>query len=213
MSSPAVIAGSRPAVAVKRVALWIVFVAALAAGVAAVAFGIAGMVQSLSTGLSTVVLLPSRGAQIFNVNDKYGTVHIVNGQFSYSSVVVRGLPGSIVAYIVVAAVATILTEFALCAVIATLAWRMLNHRPFRRSMTLSVGAAGVILIVGGLLSQAATSLAGSATASVLNRNDHTFWPVAGRFDPTWIVFGVVLLLVALAFEYGERLQSDSDGLV
>ena len=39
------------------------------------------------------------------------------------------------------------------------------------------------------------------------------WPVTGSIDFTFVSFGVVLMLVGLAFEYGERLQLDTEGLV
>lgn len=213
MTQLAPLAGTRVAVSAKRVALWAAFVAALAASIAALAFGIPGLVQTLGTGLSHVVLLPSKGGQLFNYNDGVGNVHIVQGKFSYESVVVTGLPASVSAYVILAAVATMLTEIALCLCVALLAWRMLHHRPFRQSLTRTVGVSGLILAVGGFISQGASALAGRGTAQLLNQNDSSFWPVAGRFDPTWIVFGIVLLLVALAFEYGERLQNDADGLV
>jgi hypothetical protein len=213
MTQVAELSGSRPLVATKRAFLWLFLLAALAGAVAAVAFGIAGVVQTISTGLSHIAIVTPKGGQLFYSNNTGSGVHIVSGKFTYSTVVVTGLPASVEAYVIVAAVATMLTEIALCGTIAMLAWRMLNHRPFRRTLTKSVGFAGIILIVGGLLAQGATALAGRATATILNQHDHTLWPVAGRFDPTWIVFGVVLLIVAIAFEYGERLQGESDGLV
>jgi hypothetical protein len=195
------------------VILWTALVAALASGVASLASGVAGLVQTLTSGRSLVTLSALGGADQRYTYQTSVHAHIVSGHYSYDAVVVAGLPGSVTAYVLVASIATMLTEVALCLTIALLAWRMLHHRPFRRSLTRTVGVAGAILALGGLLSQGATALAGRATATLLNENDHSFWPVAGRFDPTWIVFGVVLLLVALAFEYGERLQSDSEGLV
>lgn len=213
MSATLPLAGSSSVIARKRAILWVALVAALAAGAAALGFGIVGLVQTLSSGLSHVVLVTSgKGGQLFQYNNTVGP-HIVTGRFSYETVVVSGLPGSVVAYVLVASLATILTEVALCLTIALLAWRMLHHRPFRRSLSRSIGLAGAVLAVGGLVAQGATVLAGRATATLLNQNSHTLWPVAGHFDPTWIVFGVVLLLIALAFEYGERLQNDADGLV
>ncbi|HEX4444447.1 MAG TPA: hypothetical protein VHZ81_12805 [Galbitalea sp.] len=213
MSQTLPLAGSRSAITTKRVILWAALLAALASGLASLAFGTAGLAQTLDTGLSHVVMVTGKGGQLFNYNDTQSNAHIVSGHYSYATVVVTGLPGSVTAYVLIASIATMLTKVALCLTIALLAWRMLHQRPFRRSLTKSVGIAGTILAVGGLLSQGATALAGRATATLLNQNDHSFWPVAGRFDPTWIVFGVVLLLVALAFEYGERLQNDSEGLV
>jgi len=40
-----------------------------------------------------------------------------------------------------------------------------------------------------------------------------FWPIQAAVDggPIWI--GVVMMLIGLAFEYGERLQRDTAGLV
>jgi hypothetical protein len=40
-----------------------------------------------------------------------------------------------------------------------------------------------------------------------------FWPVAGRFDPSFLGPAFALLLVGLAFEFGERLQRETEGLV
>jgi hypothetical protein len=57
------------------------------------------------------------------------------------------------------------------------------------------------------------ALAGGLAASEINGHDHGYWPLAGTFDPTLVVFGVVLLLVGLAFEYGARLQKETEGLV
>lgn len=40
-----------------------------------------------------------------------------------------------------------------------------------------------------------------------------FWPLIGSMDGTPLGIGVGLLLVGLAFEYGEGLQRDTEGLV
>jgi hypothetical protein len=212
MSQVAPLTGSRPLVVTKRAVLWVAFIAALAAAVAALVFGTVGLTRSLSSSVSTVNLVTSSGGAIFKYNDKYNLHYTPTGTIAFTLRAAR-LPQNIAAWVITGTVATILTEMALCLVIALLAWRMLNHRPFRRSFSRSVLAAGVILAVGGLIAQGAEALAGSETAAIVNRDNFTLWPVAGHFDPTWIVFGVVLMLVALAFEYGERLQNDSDGLV
>jgi len=40
-----------------------------------------------------------------------------------------------------------------------------------------------------------------------------FWPMAFSGDLSPIGFGLALLIVASAFEYGERLTRQTDGLV
>ena len=67
---------------------------------------------------------------------------------------------------------------------------------------------------GGFISQGSGSLATAMAASELNGAGRDgIWPVAGSIDFTFVAFGVVLMLVGLAFEYGERLQRDTEGLV
>jgi hypothetical protein len=213
MSTEVQIAGSRPVVAATRVVLWAFVGIALLAAAASLVVGIVGLVHTTTTGLSNLTLVNDTKAAIVDGADPRYPVHIVTSQFPSATVVVSGLPGAIRAAVIVAAVATTLTEVTLCLTIALLAWRMLRRRPFRRSLSLSVSLAGLILVIGGLLSQGATAIAGSATALQLNGGGEGRWPIAGRFDPTWIVFGIVLVLVGLAFEYGERLQRETDGLV
>lgn len=127
---------------------------------------------------------------------------------------VFGTTDVVVVLTTVGGAAAMLTQAALCAAVAVLAWRVPRRNPFRRSVSLAVTCAGAILLVGGMISQAANSIATGLAASELNvSGSRGFWPLAGRFDPTFLVIGVVLLLVGLAFEYGERLVRDTDGLV
>ena len=58
-------------------------------------------------------------------------------------------------------------------------------------------------------------LASWMAADQLNGNStgDGFWPMIGTVDGAPFGIGICLLLVGLAFEYGERLQRDTEGLV
>ncbi|HEX3680319.1 MAG TPA: hypothetical protein VHU90_11410 [Galbitalea sp.] len=82
-----------------------------------------------------------------------------------------------------------------------------------RGLSTMVVSLVTIAAIATVLSQAGVALASGAAAKELNGGGNGFWPLAGRFDPTLAIFGIVLLLVGLAFEYGTRLQKETEGLV
>jgi hypothetical protein len=138
---------------------------------------------------------------------------VIDGTYPTATLQARGLSSTVVILVTTAAAATVLIQVSLSALIALLSWRLLRGGLFRRSIARAVSAAGLILAIGGMISQAGVALAGGAAAKELNGGGYGFWPLAGRFDPTLAIFGIVLLLVGLAFEYGTRLQNDTEGLV
>jgi len=213
MSEAVQIAGPRGLVATTKVLLWIFLAVAAAGALYSLITGVIGLVHTLSTGLINLTLVAETKAAIFGGTDPRFATHIVAGHFSSADVTVAGLPAGIVATVVVSDVSKTLTEVALCVLVAVLAWRMLRRRPFRRSLSLTVSLAGLILVVGGVLGQGTAAIAGGATAAQLNGGGNGYWPLAGRFDPTLPVVGLVLVLVGLVFEYGTRLQNDTEGLV
>jgi hypothetical protein len=213
MSETSALTGPRPVVAIAQVVLWLFIAAAATVAVLSAVSGIGTIVHSLASGLTPVTLVADKGAALFQLNDTHASPHIVSGHFSTATVTVSHLSAWVVTITIVSAVATLLTELTLCAMVALLAWRLLRRRLFRRSLSVTVIAAGFVLAVGGTLSQSAAAIAGGATASALNGGGRGYWPLAGRFDPTVAVFGIVIILVGLVFEYGGRLQKDTEGLV
>jgi hypothetical protein len=105
-------------------------------------------------------------------------------------------------------------QVSLWALVAYLCWRLLHGRALRRSVSTIVGIAGVVLVVGGFAQSTASAIASGVAAQQLNTAAHnSFWPLSGRFDFSLTGTGFVLLIVALVFEYGARLQKDTEGLV
>jgi hypothetical protein len=202
--------GSKPLVAVTRVILWAFLVLAVIGGLASLIGGSIAVGQQLAGGHTQLTLVADKPLPAAQT---HAGALFLQGLYATASVSVHGLSAGVVALATAAAIATVLIQVSLSALIALLAWRLLRGGLFRRSIARAISAAGLVVATGGMISQAGTGLAAGAAASELNGGGNGFWPLAGRFDPTLVVFGIVLLLVGLAFEYGTRLQKDSDGLV
>lgn len=110
-----------------------------------------------------------------------------------------------------------LTVIAVAGMVALLCTTLLRRRPFTRTATWFIGITGLILMVGGIIGQLLSALSrwvlidGLKPLAALNG-----FPVP---DPSWtidftpIAAGVVLAVIASAFEIGRRMQRDNDGLV
>ena len=196
---------------VVRGMLWAFLAGAVVIAVAILILGTQVTIHTLSSGrvpLNLVALHPLAPAT------DAGTARIVSGAYETASVTVSQLSPGTVALAITSSIANMLTQAAIALLVALLAWRVLRGRMFRRSLSYAAIIAGGILLVGGMLAQGAGSLATGIAASELNGGSgRGLWPLAGRFDLTFLGVGVVLLLVGLAFEYGERLQRDTEGLV
>lgn len=201
---------SRFFTAYTRATLWVVFGAAILAGLITVAeFGFE-LIGDLTTGripLSLVVdkALPAAATQC--------TGCTVTGTFETADVVVKGLSGDVIGLVLVGAIGSGLVALSVCVLVAVLAWRLLRRGFFRRAVTNTVVAAGIVLSLGGLVSKLALAAAGVQAAAQINGPGSGYWPLAASFDPSPMVFGFILLLVASAFEYGARLQKETEGLV
>lgn len=95
--------------------------------------------------------------------------------------------------------------------------RLLRGVSFTRNLTRWAGTAGVALILGSGLSQLFTWLSRqemlAAAAGVLKPNEWSVPSSAVEIDLVPLASGAVLLIIALAFGAGERLQRDTEGLV
>lgn len=210
MTNTSLIAGPRPIVAITRVIIWAVFFIAVLVGLACLIFGTITIWQQVTSGYTQLTLVANKAVP---PTMHSGYLYFANGVYTNALVKARGLSAVVVTLVTTAAIATVLIQVALSGLVALLAWRLLRGGLFRRSISRAVTAGGLILGIGGMLSQAGVALAGGAAAAELNGGGRGFWPLAGRFDPTLPVVGLVLVLVGLAFEYGTRLQKDTEGLV
>jgi hypothetical protein len=212
MSQTDQLAGTGAVVAMGRIVVWVFFVLALVAGLFTLVFGLAGVITSLAAGTTPLTLALEHGLPA--AADR-GSAAIVSGGYDSASIVVSGLDSGTVVLATVARIAGILTQAAITASVALLAWRLLRGRAFRRSLSLTITFTGALLLIGGLVSGGVGLLASWMAADQLNGRGtiEGFWPIIGTVDGTPLGIGVCLMLVGLAFEYGERLQRETEGLV
>lgn len=95
--------------------------------------------------------------------------------------------------------------------------KLLRGAAFSRSVTLAVGGAGIVLMVSGVATQVLQELSRAALLDGIRTfaaaNNVTLPEFSISFDLAPIAAGLVLAVVAAAFQLGERLQRDTDGLV
>ncbi|WP_394771598.1 hypothetical protein [Lacisediminihabitans sp.] len=199
-------------VAAARVVVWAFLVLAVLAGLFTLVFGLGAVVTSLAAGTTAQTLVVDRPLP---AGADRGTATLISGTYDSASVVVSGLDSGTVVLATIARVAGVLTQAAFAASVALIAWRLLRGRAFRRSLGLTVALTGALLLIGGLVSGGLGMLAAWMTADQLNGSATTggFWPILGVVDGTPLGIGACLMLVGLAFGYGERLQLDTEGLV
>jgi hypothetical protein len=146
-----------------------------------------------------------------------GTATLIEGAYDSAAVSASGLSAGVVTLLTVARGFGLLTTAAVAWSVAWLAWKLLRGRPFAASVGNALATAGGALALGGLLSQglggfgswiAIEELLGDVSADA-----DSFFPLVMGFDPAPLGYGFAMMLIALAFERGRRLQQDTDGLV
>ncbi|MFD5226320.1 hypothetical protein ACFWHT_11925 [Microbacterium sp. NPDC058342] len=107
-----------------------------------------------------------------------------------------------------------LATIIVCMSLWWLGYSLIRQRAFRRSMVPVLGTASLGLIAAGMI---APLLGGIARTQVVEQLPDsaadTFWTFLVRFDPSPIGWGIALALVTTAFEVGQRMQRDTEGLV
>lgn len=191
-----------------RVVLWVILVGALAYSAGTI---VVGGTQSMQTffaaGETPVALLTS-----VEVPTTEGDATIVSGTFTDTSLTVSGLSDFARGMLGTGVVLGTLTALAVSLSVAFFCGSLLRRRPFRRSLTITALVAGIALLFGGLLGQAATGFGTMQAAFDLDPSgaifDPGFW-----FDTTPLLGGFAIMALGIAFQLGERLQHDTEGLV
>lgn len=136
---------------------------------------------------------------------------IVSAGYDTVTLVVDGAPDSARAALIVAAVVTSLLTIGICAAVAWLCLRVFVGRPFVRSATWGIGIVAILVIVAGMAAPFFTGLANAETAKALGLDELPALLIV--FDAAPLGWGLALAVVAAAFEIGQRLQRDTQGLV
>jgi hypothetical protein len=199
------IVGSPATVAATRALLWVFLVASVIIGVLRIVVGAVSQVGVFQTGEFPLQILAGQSLP--------ATANAV-GTYETASVLMTDASADTFTMAAISSISLTVTETTIALLIAVLAWRLLHRGMFRRSLSIFVALAGGVMLIGGMISQGASGLASGMAARDLNGGDlDGFWPVAGRFDPSFLGPAFALLLIGLAFEVGERLQRETAGLV
>lgn len=109
-----------------------------------------------------------------------------------------------------AALATLLTV-GICAVVAWLCLRVFVGRPFVRSATWGIAVVAILVIAAGLGVPALLGVAHAEAAAAVGSDLLPVFLV--EIDPAPLGWAFALAVVGAAFEIGQRLQRDQEGLV
>lgn len=124
---------------------------------------------------------------------------------------VDGLDAASRGWLIAASIAAALVTISVCAAVAWLCVRVFLGRPFVRSATWAIGIVAIVVMVGGMGSALFTGLAHAELARFLDTDALPALMV--QLDLAPFGWGAALAVVAAAFEIGQRMQRDSEGLV
>jgi hypothetical protein len=194
-----------------REVLWFLFGLAALIALVIVAFAAISIVGSAVSGEHTLTLVTD---QPLPADADAGDATLVDGTFDSALVTVSNLSAPTQGLLLSSLVIGAATQTLVVLAFAYLAWRLLKRQPFLSSLPRIFTAAGAILSIGGIASQALYGFGSWNVAEELGSTDaDSFWPLVMTFDPLPIVLGFGLLLIAAAFHYGVRLARDTDGLI
>ncbi|NQX26080.1 hypothetical protein HQQ81_01780 [Microbacteriaceae bacterium VKM Ac-2854] len=142
-----------------------------------------------------------------------GSAVLQAGQYASAQLLVGSLSPGAMTLIVAGQLIALATEVIVALAVARFCTAVLTGRPFVRSITRTVTALALTILIGGLLGQLVAGL-GDLVAGfeLMGELDEPVYP-GTLVDGTPFVVGATLLAVVLAFRIGERMQRDVDGLV
>jgi hypothetical protein len=196
-----------------RAGLWVMLVGAGVIALVALVSGIIGVAAELTSGTRHMTLITE---QRLPAAASTGSATIVDGHYDSAWLVLADLTDVTAGLLTAGSVLGVVVQASVALCFAYLAWRLLRAKPFMASLTATFVAAGAVLAVGGLVSQFLTGFGQWNAALELGSDgatDDGFWPLVMSLDAAPIGLGFALLIVASAFQYGERLARETDGLV
>jgi hypothetical protein len=138
------------------------------------------------------------------------------GHFTSVEATIPVLPSGPAASLAWAGVLNQIGILAVLALVFLLAYRLQGRILFTARSAHLVGAAGVVLAVTGMAGQVLDGVGRSRLAEMIGANARVPGEsqiFSAEFNTGPLMLGIALLLVAAVFEYGRRLQKDTEGLV
>jgi len=110
-----------------------------------------------------------------------------------------------------------LATIGVCAVAWWLGVSLIRARPFRTTMSTTIGVAACLVVAGGLFGQLAGAIGRAMIVDSLASADPAIYETFPAFrldlDLAPLGWGFALALIAMAFAAGNRLQRETEGLV
>lgn len=200
---------TRVATMAERVILGVIAGAALAIGAIEAVWVVMRTVVTLSGGPATVSV-PLTDAPATAALDAEGVTDAV---YDSVSLTLSSVPESARAMTVAADALSSLIPIGVCAVLVWLCVRVLVGRPFVRSVTWSIGGVSILVLCGGLGGSAGRAVANAEIAAALELDGTALPTLLAEVSLAPLGWAMALAVVAAAFEIGQRMQRETEGLV
>lgn len=180
-------------------------------------FGVAvlvGVVPAIVELFAEDVSLSVSASQPVPVDAATGTARIISGEFDRADLQVTGVDLWPRIALAIALALSSLCTAAIAATIVALCLGILSGRPFVRSVAWVLTTASLVLIAGNLIGAFFNTVAMFSIVAALNPDPvEAVFPFASEYDLTPLLIGLVFGAVATAFQLGQRMQRDTEGLV
>jgi hypothetical protein len=186
------------------------FIAGVAAAIGLLDAGfLVGRIVGLSTpGPHTLESVPLADPV---AADAIASSSIVSADYRTVTLVVTELPDAAIAALIAAAVLSSLLTIGTCVAVAWLCVRVLIGRPFVRSATLGISVVAILVLLAGFGAPMLRGIANTEAVEFLGYDHLALLLFEVDFAPLGAAFA--LIVVAAAFEIGQRLQHETQGLV
>lgn len=140
----------------------------------------------------------------------------VTGHFTAVEATIPALPSGPAELLVWGDALNQIGFLAVLALVFLLAHRLRSEILFTAGSARVIGVCGAVLVVFGTVGQVLDAIARSRLAELIGANARTpgeAYGFSADFNLAPLLLGLFLVLVAGVFQYGRRLQRDTDGLV
>ncbi|TQO20307.1 hypothetical protein FB472_1937 [Rhodoglobus vestalii] len=207
--------------ALDRRGLQAITIGALFVGVVNLIVLVFRSIHTLTANVLSVAGLPLANAQAPEFAD--AAVAISDARYESVALMIEGLPPGLRWLMVSDFTLSALLGIGLSVIVIILGTHLLKKHPFARAATWSTFAAAVLVMVTGMLSPLLHAIADAEIVKFLGEailaNSDTGFDQEGLIifgvivDLSPLAWGLALGVVAAAFEFGQRLQRETDGLV
>lgn len=187
-----------------------IMITAAAVALATTAMTVAGLI-GYATGPVTLELPVATTAHTAT-----GLLTGVTGHFTAVEATLPAVPSGPAALLVWGGMLNQIGFLAGLALVFLLAYRLRSEILFTPGSARIIGVCGAVLAVFGTIGQILDAIARSRLAELIGANARTpgeAYSFSADFDLAPLLLGLVLILVSGVFQFGRRLQEDTEGLV